>query len=845
MEELFLKLLDMSVSASWLILAVIAARLLLRNAPKSVRCILWALVALRLACPASIPSPVSLAPQAPAAVEQILTAREVTLPRQIPTFRNQNGSTSDNAESADVTPKPESPSAPIRLTEIFSAVWLAGVSAMLLYALSGFLRLRRTVSASLPTGGNLWICDDIPAPFILGILRPRVYLPSNLDEAQARYVIAHENAHLRHYDHFWKPLGYALLSVYWFHPLVWVAYILFYRDLELAGDERVVREMGLSERAAYSQALLDCSRERGSVAACPLAFGETGVKTRVKAVLNYRKPAFWIVIVSVTVCAVVAACFLTSPTSIRNYAVQDYIPGQGNVRGHVDAAAFEAISMDFAIGADWHGVAVFKNPRKAFNTFRELYADAIREIQEAHDLPPISENRYADYLTLGWQTGSGETAFVSKFLDIYENSFVVSPSTMSYQTGRTLPDSVTEWVNFTDASERDAVREITLPDFPGVTFRWKPERVSAVTRDEQLLFSGAPVWNVFLADITGDERPELCATVSVDSRRQIEVFNYAEGILWELKNPEQYDYALSLNDGVLTVTQYNGENVTGSGPLTMTRGRLEVWDSDGNCIERGGVVSIGFQYLDNDNAAPVSIDPADYGITPEMLASIDMPDFSALSLEALGAYDLHTDGAGAEGSGDELYQRFMNNPDAVLHYIASLGDVKARGENAATELCREIADADVFWYGRTPEFTEILNEYSALYPDGPIAALLEILETEYGAAVERDPARFLSQGEFVVSDNGNDGAARLVAEMPVLGGKLKQVELRIHHDFRGYDTVHELLMAPTGKEFGIESGYLLYRGNFPPENVVYDSETKTVAFQADGQTFVYDARSWA
>ena len=316
MEALFLKLLDMGVSASWLILTVIAARFLLRNAPKSARCILWALVALRLACPVTIPSPVSLAPQAPA-VGQILTAREVALPRKIPTFRNQGGATPDDAESA----KPESASAPLRLTKIFSAVWLAGLSAMLLCALAGFLRLRRTVSASLPTGGNLWICDDIPAPFILGILRPRVYLPSNLDEARTRYVIAHENAHLRHYDHFWKPFGYALLSVYWFHPLVWVAYVLFCRDLELACDERVVREMKLSERAAYSQALLDCSRERGSVAACPLAFGETSVKTRVKAVLNYRKPAFGIAAVSVIVCAVVAACFMTSPPVAQDSAL--------------------------------------------------------------------------------------------------------------------------------------------------------------------------------------------------------------------------------------------------------------------------------------------------------------------------------------------------------------------------------------------------------------------------------------------------------------------------------------------------------------------------------------------
>ena len=233
-------------------------------------------------------------------------------------------------------------------------------------------------------------------------------------------------------------------------------------------------------------------------------------------------------------------------------------------------------------------------------------------------------------------------------------------------------------------------------------------------------------------------------------------------------------------------------------------------------------------------------------ITEAMLSSEDMPDFSTLSLEALGAYFLHTDGAGAESSGEELYQRFLYDPDAVLHYIASLGDVKARGENTAvTELCREIAAADVFWYDGTADFTEILNEFPLLYPNGPIAAVLEVLKTEYDSMITRDNrARVLSPDELAVSNDGNDGAARLVAEMPVPGGKLKQVELHIHHDFRGYDTVHELLMAPTGKELGIESGYSLYRGNFPPENVVYDSETKTVAFQADGRTFVYDARSW-
>ena len=213
MEALYLKLLYMGFAASRLIWAVLLLRFLLRNAPKAVRCMLWALVAVRLICPVSIPSAFSLAPRE---VDlETLRAEQEALPRESPIPGNGAIVVMESgALESLIAPETDSARESVSLLAILSAVWLAGLSAMLLYALAGFLRLRRTVSASLPTGGNLWICDDIPAPFILGILRPRVYLPSNLDEAQARYVIAHENAHLRHYDHFWKPLGYVLLSVY-------------------------------------------------------------------------------------------------------------------------------------------------------------------------------------------------------------------------------------------------------------------------------------------------------------------------------------------------------------------------------------------------------------------------------------------------------------------------------------------------------------------------------------------------------------------------------------------------------------------------------------------------------
>lgn len=192
-------------------------------------------------------------------------------------------------------------------------VWLIGLAAMLLYALVSYLRLRRRVSASIPLRENIYVCDEVPSPFILGIVRPRIYLPSVLDEAQRGSVLSHERAHLARRDHWWKPLGFALLAVYWFNPLLWLAYTLLCRDIELACDERVLRGMDAGQVKDYSSALLACSVPRRMIAACPLAFGEVGVGARVKNALRYKKPAFWIVAASVIVCIVVAVCFLTNP----------------------------------------------------------------------------------------------------------------------------------------------------------------------------------------------------------------------------------------------------------------------------------------------------------------------------------------------------------------------------------------------------------------------------------------------------------------------------------------------------------------------------------------------------
>ena len=311
MAAVFLKLLNLSISASWLVLAVLVLRLVSKRSPKWVNVLLWGIVALRLVLPFSIESALSLIPSAetvsPAAV-QFAPAPTIT----------SGVSVIDNAVNPSLSEHfaavPTASVNPLYVwTEIAGWVWLIGLGAMLLYALVSYLRLRRRVSVSLPVQDHIYLCDAISSPFILGVVKPHIYLPSGLDEVQRQNVLAHEQAHLARRDHWWKPLGFALLAVYWFNPVLWLAYTLLCRDIELACDERVIRTMDESAVKTYSTVLLACSMPRKAVITCPLAFGEVGVKERVKNALRYKKPAFWVVAASVAVCVVVAVCFLTNP----------------------------------------------------------------------------------------------------------------------------------------------------------------------------------------------------------------------------------------------------------------------------------------------------------------------------------------------------------------------------------------------------------------------------------------------------------------------------------------------------------------------------------------------------
>ena len=313
MESLFIKLLNNSISAGWLVLAVLLVRLLLKKAPKKFRCALWGLVGLRLVLPVRLQSVFSLVPSAVTVSENIMLSPRPAV--------NSGISALDKAVNpvmaASFTPEPWASANPLQILAFAASVlWLAGLAALFLYSAVSWLLLRRRVAESVPLRDNIRLCHQVDSPFVLGMIRPRIYLPFGMDEGSMELVIAHEQAHIRRRDNLTKPLAFLLLAVYWFNPLLWIAYILLCRDMELACDEQVLRERS-GIRKAYASALLQCSVPRHTAAVCPVAFGEVGVKQRIKSILNDKKPALWLTAAAVVLIVVLALCFLTDPAGLR------------------------------------------------------------------------------------------------------------------------------------------------------------------------------------------------------------------------------------------------------------------------------------------------------------------------------------------------------------------------------------------------------------------------------------------------------------------------------------------------------------------------------------------------
>ncbi len=326
MADVFIKTLNMGIAASWLILAVVVLRVILKRAPKRFRLLLWAVVGLRLVLPVSIESALSLVPSTQTLPEDVMYAAAPELNTGIAALNDAI----NPAFTAAFAPEPAASANPLQvLLPVASVIWLAGAAAMLLWALVSWLRLRRRVADAVLLEGNVFESERVASPFVLGLIRPRIYLPFGLDEGAREQVLTHERAHIARGDHVIKPLGWLILAVYWYNPLVWLAYALFCRDIELACDERVIRRLPVSGRADYSQALLDLSRPHHGVGACPLAFGESAVKGRVKSVLTYKRPAFWLIMLAAVLCIGAVVCFLTDPKAEADDSVQTDAPDYG------------------------------------------------------------------------------------------------------------------------------------------------------------------------------------------------------------------------------------------------------------------------------------------------------------------------------------------------------------------------------------------------------------------------------------------------------------------------------------------------------------------------------------
>ena len=573
MNELFLKIINMSISASWLVLAVLILRFVLKKAPKWINVLLWGIVAIRLICPFSFESTLSLIPSAE------------TIPLNIgmdttPTI-NSGISAINNAVNPIIsqsnTPMAGASVNLLQITiGIYEYIWIFGMIALALYTAISYWRLRRKVDTAVRYKDNIFQSENVSFPFVLGIIKPRIYLPFKMNGQYLEHVVAHEQAHICRKDHWWKPLGFLLLMIHWFNPLMWLAYVLLCRDIELACDEKVIKELGNEQRGDYTQALVACSVNRRMIAACPLAFGEVSVKERVKSVMNYKKPALWVIIIAVIVCVGVAVCFLTNPKQ-DSYTLRIVVP---------------AGSQEKFVYTD-EEVSTIRNSIKIWS------GDGLGDTEVI--LSPVNkttETRYtATYLTHGMPVefdAEKDTWFkIGVNMQNSTNEDIIVYVEVENVEVRIVDEinSVIKWFDYTEnPSAMDDESTINLPIYPDVTFSYnqaqiiasKPFDTSELT-DHTILITGMPIWNAYFADLTGDDYPEICATYTfgsgiIDSR--IIIYDYAKGSSYELSDRGYFDFTLRLNeaDGYLYVdkTKYNTDELVETGRLVFKNNCIQI-----------------------------------------------------------------------------------------------------------------------------------------------------------------------------------------------------------------------------------------------------------------------------
>ncbi|MBQ3518284.1 MAG: hypothetical protein IJA31_03065 [Clostridia bacterium] len=578
MENLFLQILNMSITASWIVLAVCVLRLILKKAPKWVNVALWGLVAFRLVCPFSFESVLSLLPSAQTVPTDITMTAEPVIHSGIPALN----STINPILSDSFAPNPGDSANPLQIvTFVAAALWIAGMVGMLLYAAISFLRLHKKTKESIVLEGNVFVCDRIDTPFILGLFRPRIFLPSDMVESDVNHVLAHENAHLARRDHWWKPLGFLLLTVHWFNPVLWAGYVLLCRDIELACDEKVIRNMDIQNKKDYSSALINCSVSRKSIAACPLAFGEVGVKNRIKTVLHYKKPTLWILIAAVILCCIAAVCLLTNPVSKEiggyEYRVSRYY--YDNVIGAVRANR-ELGEYTYEIDENLSTVRYINGNFHCHYTLVPV-ADGTEKLIAAVEstLPAYYKllNARQVYFREGWDGALREQSELNYFIIQYSDGSLIGgyigaydevPGQI-YRLSRTqkLPEAVMQdiavevWFDYVgrDSYDWGSVLRYEHPSFPDTVFEWKEGQIYAVQNgEEELLIRGMPVLNAVFCDLTGDSLPELCTTVAFGSGMidyRIIVYDFAAQNEYALQDRGKFDYWLRVEDGQLVANR--------------------------------------------------------------------------------------------------------------------------------------------------------------------------------------------------------------------------------------------------------------------------------------------------
>ena len=671
MTDIFLRIVELSWQAGVLALAVMLARLALRRAPKWAVCLLWALVAVRLVLPFSLQSPVSLQ-----AAQSPVTAVLYELPQtQEAAQKTDEVLSGDSAEplmplppTEIVTAQPVPAPKPAMTVSLLAAIWLAGVVMMLTYMLVSYLGIYRRVCTAVRLEDNVYRCGSWGTPFVLGLLRPRIYVPEGMDDAALPQVLAHERCHIRRGDHLVKPLAFLLLALHWFNPVLWAAYVLLGRDMENACDERVLRGVDGAGRAAYSRALVACAVRQRPAAVCPLAFGEVAVQERVKNAMNGKKPAVWAAVLLAIAAAVIAVCFLTSPGR-----------REPSVDGAWDAETLYALRTPYvgdpsAVGAILNAVGLDKMGADSDWDFTMRLSTE----QEPHGLTLLYTYDSESFLGYGptWAQRMRAGGYLT--MALIDNAEWVAWQENGTETGRVANDGAYDITAARQSVDglRQLIEQLEADITGGAVGGTRQVYYSpaAVTREDgvsarladvtyqnnwltgELLVTVPPELTERYAGEDGTMQREFLLYTQVDNGEKsavgggARVESGADGLT--LYQPFDLGIQLSAEQG-FTVRFWAGD----MGPMTVE------YTAAGAASEE---ITPWPSEMEND---PVSIDPMDYGIVYD---TAHLPDWETCPLSYLCAYLLGSDGAYTEGAADTLAARYRQAPNTVQGYLDKL-----------------------------------------------------------------------------------------------------------------------------------------------------------------------------